>query len=385
MKGTTKLYLAILNHGWIRAEIAARLLPAMRKMEGVEVVWENPSKTWHHPISSNRNRIVKRFLATDCDYLLMMDDDVVPLDNPAVFMRAGKDVVGFPAKVRQEGRGLNWVAYVLRPGTEDEYAPVDFARVDHAVQLLKVDVVGTGCILIKRAVLEALKAPFHTDFDEDGVLTIGTDFAFCRRAAVAGFEIYTAPQHVCEHYKEIGMLDFGAYSDSDGVDPAAVKYGIPWGGFAVSPNDWEFIRTVIRETGAKRILEFGCGLSSLLMSEHAEVTSYETDHEWAERIKEKIGLHNHLAVKMWDGRDFLIRDLGKYDLAFVDGPTAQAHGGPGRKEAVRAAAALCDYIIVHDARREEETRWQEKYLNGTFRLARRSGYHQACCHWWVRG
>ena len=375
------LYVAILNHGWFRTEITSDLLPKMKKTAGVRVTLEHPAKTWDHPISSNRNRIVKRFLATRCDYLLMIDDDVVPLDNPAEFVHAGKDIVGFPAPVRQAGRQLNFVAYVKYP-ERDDYAPVDFARVDDTIELLRVDIVGTGCILIKRRVLEALKAPFHTEFDEDGILEVGTDFAFCRKAAAAGFEIFCTPQRVCEHHKEVGMLSFQSLSSSQEVDPAAQEYGIPWGGWAITPADWAFIRRVIKDINPVRILEFGSGLSSLLMSEMALVLSCETDPEHAHSIQKKAG--PRLKIRTWDGSDFLLPGNGRFDLAFVDGPPGERNGGPGRAEAMRAASALCDHIIVHDARREEEARLQEQYLKGEFRLVRRSGYHEACCHYWVR-
>ena len=376
-----KLYMAILNHGWIRSEIFMDLLPKIKNMKNVSVTLENLGKTWDHPISSNRNRIVKRFKATDNDFLLMLDDDIVPLDNPAEFVFADKDIIGFPAPVRQAGGQLNWVAYVKYPD-RDDYAPIDFARIDDTVELLKVDVVGTGCILIARRVLETLKAPFHTDFDEDGILEIGTDFAFCRKAAVAGFEIFTAPQRVCEHHKSVGMLSFQSLNSSDNVDLAARKYGIPWGGFAITPNDWSFIRTIIEQTGARRVLEFGAGLSSLLMSEIAEVTTYETNHEYADVIRAKA--KGNLTIREWDGKNFLMKNASHFDLVFIDGPKGIVNGGPGREEAVRAAVACSDRIILHDARREEETRWQDKYLKGIFKLKKRSGYHQACCQYWER-
>jgi len=376
-----KLYMAILNHGWIRSEIFMDLLPKIKNMKNVSVTLENLGKTWDHPISSNRNRIVKRFKATDNDFLLMLDDDIVPLDNPAEFVFADKDIIGFPAPVRQAGGQLNWVAYMKYPD-RDDYAPIDFARIDDTVELLKVDVVGTGCILIARRVLETLKAPFHTDFDEDGILEIGTDFAFCRKAAAAGFEIFTAPQRVCEHHKSVGMLSFQSLNSSDNVDLAAHKYGIPWGGFAITPNDWSFIRTIIEQTGARRILEFGAGLSSLLMSEIAEVTTYETNREYADVIRAKA--KGNLIIREWDGKNFLMRNVDHFDLVFIDGPKGIINGGPGREEAVRAAVACSDRIILHDARREEETRWQDKYLKGIFKLKKRSGYHQACCQYWER-
>ena len=381
MRDPIKLYIAILNRGWLRREITSSLMPKIKKTKGIIATLENPSKTWHHPISSNRNKIVKRFLATDNDYLLMIDDDVVPLCNPAYFAFADKDVIGFPAKVRQADRQLNWVAYVRDPNRHD-YAPVDLSKVDQDVELLRVDAVGTGCILIHRRVLENMKAPFHIHFDEDGILTIGTDFAFCERATEAGFEIFTTPKRVCEHFKELGMLDMQSYSDSDGVDDAAQKYGIPWGGFAIIPIDWEFIKRIILDNKPDKILEFGSGLSSLLMSELTKVESWEKNFDWANIVRDKIITCNYpnenLSVRNWT--DDNINSDG-FDLAFIDGPVGKVNGGPGREEAFKIAAD-CKAIIVHDAGRDEEQALQEKYLMPTFKLVKKNGWHQSRCAYW---
>ena len=378
-----KLYVAILNHGWIRREMVDTVLPTIGKTKGVVTTLEKLNKTWHHPISSNRNRIVKRFLATDNDYLMMIDDDVVPLCNPAYFAFADKDVIGFPAKVRQVDRQLNWVAYVKNPDRRD-YAPVDFTKVDQSVELLSVDAVGTGCILIHRRVLENMKAPFHIHFDEDGILTTGTDFAFCERAKEAGFEIFTTPRRVCEHFKELGMLDMQSYSDSDDVDTAAQKYGIPWGGFAITPIDWEFIKRIILDNKPLKILEFGSGLSSLLMSEYAEVESWEKNFDWADMVQDKHLNFNlpPLSVKKWNDDSEI--DPKGFDLAFIDGPTGKINSGPGREESFKIASK-CDAIIVHDAGRDEEQQLQEKYLMPDFKLIKKNGWHQSRCAYWEKG
>ena len=49
-----KVYLAILNNGRIRREVAYNTIPKMKATPGVSVHWENPSLSWGHPIGSNR-------------------------------------------------------------------------------------------------------------------------------------------------------------------------------------------------------------------------------------------------------------------------------------------------------------------------------------------
>ena len=117
--------------------------------------------------------------------------------------------------------------------------------VDDDIELLKVDVVGTGCILIRRNVLENIKSPFTVEFDKDGILLTGTDFAFCERAGKAGYEIFTTPQLVCDHIKDVGLLNAAHFSDADDCDLLKAKYEIPWSPFSIGPHDWNFIKRVV--------------------------------------------------------------------------------------------------------------------------------------------
>ena len=185
-----KLYLAILNSGWIRREMTYTVIPWILQTQGVEVVWEDPALSWGHPIHSTRNAITQRFLATDCDFLLMIDDDVVPLHNPAEIVFADRDVVGCPTKVRQANRSCNWNLYQHIGGG---YLPVDLRRAPSNGDIVEVDIVGSGCIMVKRCVLESIKAAWTCESDEHGITTYGTDFAFCRRVKEAGFQVWATP------------------------------------------------------------------------------------------------------------------------------------------------------------------------------------------------
>ena len=383
-----KVYLAILNHGILRREMSSVVIPAMSNTKGIELIWENPNKTWANPISSNRNKIVKRFLKTDCDYLLMIDDDVIPMHNPCELVYADKDIIGSPALVRATGNTMVWTAYVPH-GDGVGYSAIDLNAFDDMFDMLEVAIVGTGCILIKRKVLETLKAPFHSEFDEDGIQIYGTDFAFCRKATKAGFEVYTTMHRRCEHFKIIGYNNMDAWDSVDNFDKSNISYGIPWGGYNIIQRDWHFIKQIIEDVKPKRILEFGCGLSSLLLSEICEVVSYETDSKHKEKIEAKCSAKNNLTIKLWDGHNFPTTDdsphyPGKFDLVFIDGPEQKQNGGIGRDAAMRIAAQVSNHVIIHDAGRLEEEQHQRKYFRSIFKLTKRSGNHLIRCHYWER-
>jgi len=379
-----KIYLAILNRGWLRREISADVLPLMKRTKGVQILWENPNRTWDNPISSNRNKITKRFLETDCDFLIMIDHDIVPLSNPAELVFGDYDIVGMPAKVRQKDRAINWVAYVKAP-IGVNYAPVDFSRLDTDIEFYEVDAIGTGCIIIKREVLENLKAPFHTPFDEDGVLTMGTDFAFCVKAKEAGYRVWVTPWRTCEHFKEVGLSDIMSWDDSDWRDELPIGFdSLPfdpsWG---IHQGDWRFIKGVIEANGIRTLLEFGSGLSTFLLDDVDQlesIVSCETDEEHARKVESAVS--DKVKFVIWDGESLALNS--KFDLALVDGPASEGAGGVGRRDSMILASQLADKIIVHDAGRKEEAFWQYKYLKPDFRLIKKSGHHEIRCQYWER-
>ena len=399
VKKPHKIYLAILNSGNLRAEMTATVIPAMQKTKGVEIMWEHPGKTWANPISSNRNKITKRFLETDCTHLLMIDDDVVPLHNPAEMVFVDRDVVASPAQVRSSGMIMNWTAYVPHDNSEG-YSAIDLDSVDDMFDVLECAIVGTGCIMVKREVLENIKAPFHSEFDEDGIQKFGTDFAFCRRATAAGYHVYTLTHRRCDHFKTVSFNEETAWDTIDYFDHSNTKYNMFWAGYAITQRDYKFIQGQLAQVLLKkfaaqevateikpRVLEFGAGLSSLLLSESAHVISYETDEEHAELIRSKaFGLHNNLEIRMWDGvnppDDLSPED--KFDMVFVDGPKSVKNGGVGRDAAIKIASVVSDHVLIHDAGRDAETQSQRRHLRGVFRLTRKSGTHLTRINSWVR-
>ena len=169
-----------------------------------------------------------------------------------------------------------------------------------------------------------------------------------------------------------------SYSDSDNVDTIAQKYEIPWGGYAINPIDWEFIKRIILDLNPKKIIEFGSGLSSLLMSEYTQVESWEQNHEWSQMVRAKSP-NGKLSVKDWNGESI---DMN-CDLVFIDGPIGKINGGPGRKQSFKLASKA-NAVIVHDAGRTEAQELQEKYLIPNFKLVKKNGWHQSRCAYWEK-
>lgn len=161
------------------------------------------------------------------------------------------------------------------------------------------------------------------------------------------------------------------------LEPVVSKtapYGMTWGGGCITDQDWDFMQATIEKYGIKSVLEFGCGLSTLLFTDKGlDVQSFETQQGWIDRIKE---LNPKANVAVWDGKDSpaMVR---RFDFAFVDGPA----GGVNRELSTKIAAEFADVVIVHDANREFERIWQDLYLKPNFDGPVKGGHR---CHLWIR-
>jgi len=380
-----KVYLAILNEGWVRCEHISTVLMLLGTPT-IKLHIENPAISWGIPITQNRNKIVKRFLETDADFLLMFDDDVIPQFNPAEAVFYDRDVLGLPTR-RRTGQRLEWVIYAKHPALENRYSAIDLDKVKTDADLLGVDAVGTGAILIKRKVLEKVRAPFIDVFDDDGIRKLGQDLNFCKRASEAGFKIFCAPRMICDHVKEHGLVNMDSYFVSRAGDKNQMKYKLSWGGKEILEKDWDFIEQIIEDEGLKTVLEFGSGFSTLLMSELAKVDSFDTRPERLTQVRTRLARGKEANFYLWDGKKK--PDSGrvkkKYDLVFVNGPqSATMPGQTGRQVSIEIAAKHSNRIIVHDAGKMHEAMLQEKYLRKDFWLIARNGWHQTRCHYWKR-
>ena len=152
------------------------------------------------PVSANRNGIVAEFLKTDCDFLLMIDSDTIPTQNPLDLIKHDKDIVSGATPVWKEG-GYAWaVGRKAEDGSYNQYAS------EERKGLRQVDGVGASCLMVKRKVYETIKIPFMEKFNEIGERGLGEDLHFCERAIAAGFEVWCDWNMICDHAKEILLL-----------------------------------------------------------------------------------------------------------------------------------------------------------------------------------
>jgi len=191
-----KVWITVLTDGTIRHELTAALISMSH--DGRYALEFHFS--FARPISSNRCLITKRFLASDADWLLMIDNDVWPYANLLDLVEADKDVVVFPTPILRLG--------VPEPPIISNITPLNGNIVDFdEAPLIEVLRGGGSAMLLSRRVLEGVERPaFAYTFDEDGVALDDEDMYFCAKARAAGFEIWAAYSHPCGHFKEVDIV-----------------------------------------------------------------------------------------------------------------------------------------------------------------------------------
>jgi GT2 family glycosyltransferase len=163
-------------------------------------------------VDKARNYITMEVLKQGFDYLFFVDDDnPIPQDTLEKFLEDDKDIVTAPIPSRNaNAKGEhNLCSMYSREVKVDGkplrlYEPIkEFRDKGH---LHQIDATGTGCVLIKREVLEALHKKYRDDIFEFGDIrfkkkikvdgqeydrrTMSEDCEFSERAVDAGFEIW---------------------------------------------------------------------------------------------------------------------------------------------------------------------------------------------------
>jgi len=155
-----------------------------------------------------------------------------------------------------------------------------------------------------------------------------------------------------------------------------------WGSTSIFEEDWQFIQQVIDDYSVKSVLEFGAGLSTIILNElKLKVVTFENNKEWMESTKK---LNHKSDIRLWDGKELDLKEIDtKFDLAFVDGPRAYGAKIFGRQRSIEVASQIADIVIVHDATRPGELLWQDTYLKDKFDFVAKGGKWEYA-HLWVK-
>jgi GT2 family glycosyltransferase len=200
-----KVFIGIPNTGTVVIGLAELICHWVGKQEFGIVPYFSK---YHKPMMFHRNHIVNTFLKTDCEYLLWIDDDVVPPPN-AIEKLIAHDVDAVSA-----------LCFCTRPNDAGAIAPYPVTMKDAPngeyliyfpqQPLDEIDACGGGCVLVKRSLYEhpEMKAPYQHSMKENGEMGATCDFNIWKRARAAGFKLYVDSTVVCSHIREIDLKEF---------------------------------------------------------------------------------------------------------------------------------------------------------------------------------
>lgn len=197
MSGSPKVLVAILTRGIVSVKWAIHLRE-LQLPDGSEIRFYSGM-----PFDHARNTAVAGALQNRFDYLLFLDDDVLtPPDVFNLLERHNQPIVSGLYYRRNEP--VVPVALVKSNGSY-VWASVELNK------FYEVDMVGAGCLLIRRDVLTRLSYPWFNwsvHDKSDSTLKCSEDFYFCDKARENGYNIFLDTSVNCKH------IGFG-YSGSD--------------------------------------------------------------------------------------------------------------------------------------------------------------------------
>jgi hypothetical protein len=181
-------------------------------------------------VDKARNHMAMECLSGNFDYLFFVDDDnPIPPNTLEMFLEDDKDIVVAPILSRNpvppDMKHPLCAFYAedakTKKGNIPIYIPIKKFR--EKGSLHKVDAAGTGCMLIKRKVLEVLNKKHQDLIFEFGDTrfppvefkgkkidrrTMSEDAEFCERATKAGFEIWLDSRIRPIHLTRMGSVRY---------------------------------------------------------------------------------------------------------------------------------------------------------------------------------
>ncbi len=145
-----------------------------------------------------RNAIVEQAIKTDCDYLLMLDDDHVIdwevnsgptsqygfVDKFLKYFEADEKLGIVGALYYQRGDACRPV--LMKQGKSGGYYWMRDDEILHDYQ--EVDVQGGGCMMLRMKMFDRLQSPWFVP-EQGQAVDMGTDLQICKKAAEAGYRV----------------------------------------------------------------------------------------------------------------------------------------------------------------------------------------------------
>ena len=178
---------------------------SLLKIWGATVVQKALVHVARGHVAESRTHIVDKFLETDCDYLLFLDDDM-RFNEHSLNTLLAHDVDMASYLAHQRGKPHAPCIFYVRPDTKT-FHPV----MKRKEGLIEVDAVGGFYLLIKRKVIENMKEPYFIYGDKSlgfgGEKGIGEDLYFSAKAKLSGAELWINTDYTVGHIGPEEVID----------------------------------------------------------------------------------------------------------------------------------------------------------------------------------
>lgn len=168
-------------------------------------------------VAKARDEFAKYAIKTDCDYLFMVDDDMIcPTNLLLTLMSHDKDIVAPLAFQRREP--YYPVIYKQRegydPARKERYHANEIVKAYPKDKLVECDAVGFGAVLIKRWVLDKMKPPLFMSTSPSG-----EDILFCYRARQElGARVFVDTRTKIQHLGVPTIVDESVYESHNNME-----------------------------------------------------------------------------------------------------------------------------------------------------------------------
>jgi GT2 family glycosyltransferase len=164
-------------------------------------------------IAHNRNKLVSRFLKSKYEWLFFIDSDTLPPFDVLEMTKNGKDIC---SGIYFQWKDNKLIPLVYKKNETDFHEEYKVFNDVSDEELVEVDGVGAGCLLIHRKVFDKVAKPwFLFEYNEDGLVALGEDFYFCQKAQEAGFKVWVDRRMVCSHYKTINLKEINKWKTEE--------------------------------------------------------------------------------------------------------------------------------------------------------------------------
>jgi hypothetical protein len=186
------------RHQWINPRLSSTLVKmALDLRFGVQLQWAHDVR----PVAYARNLAVDNARNGGFDWLVMVDNDTVPMCNPLDLIATAPDdvhIIGLAAGISVNG-ACKW--NFSTPATPEQVAG-----------LQQVNEIGAGCLMLRSKVWETIPAPwFRWENGSDELCSpaggAGEDIAFCRKAREHNFKLWTHSMHAAGHFHTVDLTE----------------------------------------------------------------------------------------------------------------------------------------------------------------------------------